>query len=159
MTLLTGMEAYHGGRNEEEWGDVVCPAIVRLVVNKQEVFAMALLGDVQTWDQTRLAFDQLQWVMGKKENEGGDGGSIGKELCDEGLKGTATHVNENWKEGRLDEMGQGIRRGDEGPPLDIEGNGYMSTCGQLSEGDLPSVVGAERVDKNPRRRRADTGGA
>ncbi len=63
MTLLTGMEAYLGKRNEDEWDDVACPAIVRLVVNKHNLFARALLGDVQTWDQTRLAFLQLQWVM------------------------------------------------------------------------------------------------
>ncbi len=31
---------------------------------------MALLGDIQTWDQTRLAFiHQLQWVMDKRKTK------------------------------------------------------------------------------------------
>jgi hypothetical protein len=38
------MEEVPGERNETEWVNVVCPAIVQLVVNKQELFVRALLG-------------------------------------------------------------------------------------------------------------------
>ncbi len=49
--LLTGMEEVPGERQEEEWHNVACPAIVRLVVNKQELFVRALLGrEVCSWD-------------------------------------------------------------------------------------------------------------
>jgi hypothetical protein len=60
IPLLTGMEAYPGELQEEEWDDVTCPAIVRMIVNKQELFARALMGDVHTWDQwTKLAFIKI----------------------------------------------------------------------------------------------------
>ena len=32
--LVTGMKEVPGERNEEEWGNVACPAFVKLVVNK-----------------------------------------------------------------------------------------------------------------------------
>ncbi len=42
--LLTGMEEVLGERNEDEKVGIACPAIARLVVNKEELFARALLG-------------------------------------------------------------------------------------------------------------------
>jgi len=59
--LVTGLEEVPGERNETEWVNVACPAIVQLVVNKQELFVRALLGrGVSSWDQTKLAFIKLQ---------------------------------------------------------------------------------------------------
>jgi hypothetical protein len=58
------MEEVPGERNETEWVNVACSAIVQLVVNKQELFVRALLGrGVSSWDQTKLAFIKLQWLM------------------------------------------------------------------------------------------------
>ena len=49
---------------------MACPAIVKLVVNKQELFVRALLGrGVSSWDHTRLAFIRLQWLMDKRKTK------------------------------------------------------------------------------------------
>ncbi len=62
--LMMKIEEVPGERHEEEWENVACPAIVKVVVNKQELLVRALLGrDVSTWDQTKLAFIRLQWLM------------------------------------------------------------------------------------------------
>jgi len=62
--LVTGMEEVPGERNEKECDNVACPAIVQLVVNKHELFVRALLGKgISSWDQTKLAFIRLQWLM------------------------------------------------------------------------------------------------
>ncbi len=54
------MEEVLGERNEEKRDNVTCPAIVKLEVNKKEMFVGALLGrGVNTWDQTNLAFIRL----------------------------------------------------------------------------------------------------
>jgi len=58
--LVTRMDEIPGERNEKEWGNVACPAIVQLVVNKQELFVRALLGKgISSWDQNKLAFIKL----------------------------------------------------------------------------------------------------
>jgi hypothetical protein len=68
--LVTGMEEVPGERNEPVWVNVACPAIVQLVVNKQELFARALLGrGVSSWDQTKLAFIKLQWLMDRRKTK------------------------------------------------------------------------------------------
>jgi len=59
-----------GERNEEEWDNVACSAIVQLVVNKHELFVRALLGKgVSSWDHTKLAFIKLQWLMGRRKTK------------------------------------------------------------------------------------------
>ena len=64
------MEEVPGERNEEEWGNVVCPAIVQLMVNKQELFVRALLGKgINLWDQTKLAFIRQQWLMDRRKTK------------------------------------------------------------------------------------------
>ena len=50
IALMTGIEKVPGELNDEEQDDAACPTIVRLTVNKQELFARAMLGDVHTWD-------------------------------------------------------------------------------------------------------------
>jgi hypothetical protein len=68
--LVTGMEDVPGERNEEEWASVACPAIVKLMVNKQELFVKALLGrGVSSWDTTKLAFIKLQWLMDRRKTK------------------------------------------------------------------------------------------
>jgi hypothetical protein len=44
------MEEIPGELNDEERDDTACPAILRLAVNKQELFARAMMGNVHTWD-------------------------------------------------------------------------------------------------------------
>ena len=64
------MEDVPGERNEKEWDNVACPAIVQLVVNKQELFVKALLGKgISSWDQTKLAFIRLQWLMDRRKTK------------------------------------------------------------------------------------------
>ena len=54
------MEEVPGERNEEEWDSVASSAIVKLMVNKHELFVKALLGrGVGSWDQTKPAFIRL----------------------------------------------------------------------------------------------------
>ncbi len=70
VALVTSMEEVPGERHEEEWHNVACPAIVKLVVNKQELFVIALLGrGVSSWDQTKLAFIKLQWLMDRRKTK------------------------------------------------------------------------------------------
>ena len=62
--LMTRMEEVPGERNEGIRDNVACPAIVQLVVNKQDMFVRALMGKgVSSWDHTKLAFIRLQWLM------------------------------------------------------------------------------------------------
>jgi hypothetical protein len=69
-SLVTGMEEVPGERNEAEWVNVACPAIVQLVVNTQELFVMTLLGrGVRSWDQTKLAFIKIQWLMDRRKTK------------------------------------------------------------------------------------------
>ena len=56
IALMTGMEEVPGELNDEEHDDAACPAIARLAMNKQDLFARAMVGDVHTWDQTKLFF-------------------------------------------------------------------------------------------------------
>jgi hypothetical protein len=66
--LVTGMEEVPGERIEKEWDNVACPAIVQLVVNKHELFVRALLGrGISSWDQIKLAFIRLQWLMDRRK--------------------------------------------------------------------------------------------
>jgi hypothetical protein len=68
--LVTRMEEVPGERNEEEWDNVACPAIVKLVVNKQELFVKALpRRAVSSWDQAKLTFIRLQWMMGRRKTK------------------------------------------------------------------------------------------
>jgi hypothetical protein len=68
--LVTRMKEVPGERSEEEWDNVACPAIGKLVVNKQELFVRALLGrNVSSWDQTKLAFIRLHWMMDKRKTK------------------------------------------------------------------------------------------
>jgi hypothetical protein len=53
---MTGIEEVMGELNDEEQDDTACPSIVRLAVNKQDLFARAMMGDVHTWDQTKRFF-------------------------------------------------------------------------------------------------------
>ncbi len=50
------MEEVPGELNDEERGDTTSPDIVRLAVNKHDLFAKVMLGDVHTWEQTKLFF-------------------------------------------------------------------------------------------------------
>ena len=68
--LVTGMEEVPGERNEPELVNGACPAIVQLVVNKQELFVRALLGrGVSSWDHTKLAFIKLQWLLDRRKTK------------------------------------------------------------------------------------------
>jgi hypothetical protein len=55
--------------NDEERDDTACPAIVRLAVNKEKIFARALLGNVHTWDQTKLFFIEDQRLEDKRKTK------------------------------------------------------------------------------------------
>ena len=69
-TLVTGMEEVPVERNEGVWDNVACPAIVHLVVNKQELFVRALLGKgVSSWDHIKLEFIRLQWLMDRRKTK------------------------------------------------------------------------------------------
>jgi hypothetical protein len=64
------MEEVPGEQNEEERDNVACPAIVKLVINKEELFVKALLGrGVSTWDQTKLAYIRLQWLRDRRKTK------------------------------------------------------------------------------------------
>ncbi len=69
IVLMTGMEEIPGELNDEEHNDAACPSIARLTVNKQELFARALLGDVHTWDRTKLFFIRHQWIEDKRKTK------------------------------------------------------------------------------------------
>ena len=60
IVLMTGMEEVPGELNDEEQADAACPTVTRLAVNKLDLFAMALLGVVHTWDQIQLFFIRHQ---------------------------------------------------------------------------------------------------
>jgi hypothetical protein len=69
FTLMTGMEEVPGELNDEEHDDAACPAIARMAMNKQNLFAMALMGDVHTWDQTKLFFIRHQWIEDRRKTK------------------------------------------------------------------------------------------
>jgi hypothetical protein len=69
FTLMTGMEEVPGELNDEEHDDAACPAIARLAMNKQDLFAKALMGDVHTWDQTKLFLIQHQWIEDRRKTK------------------------------------------------------------------------------------------
>jgi hypothetical protein len=56
LASMTWMEEVPGELNDEERGDTTSPDIVRLAVNKHDLFAKVMLGDVHTWEQTKLFF-------------------------------------------------------------------------------------------------------
>jgi hypothetical protein len=69
LALMTRMEEIPGELNDEERDDTACPAIVRLAVNKRDLFARAMLGNVHTWDQTKLFFIKHQWMEDKRKTK------------------------------------------------------------------------------------------
>jgi hypothetical protein len=64
------MEEVPGERNEGVWDNVACPAVVQPVVNKQELFVRALLGNgISSWDHTKLSFIRLHWLMDRRKTK------------------------------------------------------------------------------------------
>ena len=70
FVLMTGMEEVPGELNDEEQDDTACLVVTtRLAVNKQVLFAVALLGGVLTWDQKKLFFIRHQWIEDKRKTK------------------------------------------------------------------------------------------
>ena len=116
---------------------------MRLAVNKHELFARAMLGDVHTWDQTKLLFIRHQWIEDKrKTNKGGDGGAVSSRVRDQSVQRPELHDVEDKNSGRLEELGKEFWRSDGGHVENPGGGGHGSRRGELPKGDVAGLFGA-----------------